>query len=129
MLPNATISAGMIYSLMPAWRPGLSSWKRKSARTSRYGRNKQVGVGAIPGAGDAVDLYELIAGRDLFTGEKLNSHERCITALGLLVGSGSSWRQLAHGLDAELAAVSSRVAARNIAEARQSLKEAVTCFE
>jgi len=130
MAPGPQFMEEEIYQDIPLWaeQAGIRAEILQKARNI-FSLAGHVGVGAIPGAGDAVDLYELVAGRDLFTGEKLNSYERRITALGLLVGSGSSWRQFARGIDSELAAVSSRVIANNITEARHSLKEAVACFE
>lgn len=60
-------------------------------------------AGAIPVIGDAVDLYELFSGRNIFTGEKLSAGERALTALGLLAGSGAYRRNIAKGIDKEAA--------------------------
>ncbi|AKL97575.1 M48 family metalloprotease [Endomicrobium proavitum] len=77
-----------------------------------------VAIGAIPVVGDVVDLYELISGRDVFTGEKLTANERMLTALGILVGSGGQWRAFAKGLDGEISSLS-------VKEAKSSLNSAV----
>jgi len=61
-----------------------------------------VAVGLIPGVGEAVGVYELISGRDIFTGEKLSDLERAAIAFGLLIGVGSEFKGFASGLDAEL---------------------------
>lgn len=89
----------------------------------------RVAIGATPVVGDVVDIYELISGKDFFTGEKLTVLERYLSAFGLLVGSGSSWRAIAKGVDNELIGFTNRVAAKNIFEARSILKNTIKDVE
>ncbi|MCE5300509.1 MAG: pre-toxin TG domain-containing protein [Spirochaetia bacterium] len=44
----------------------------------------RVGVGFIPVAGDALDLYEILTGKDAFTGEQLTGFQRTISCMGVL---------------------------------------------
>lgn len=59
-----------------------------------------VGVGAIPVVGDAVDLYEILSGKDFISNEDLTFGERVVSSLSLLVGSGQSWRMVANAVEA-----------------------------
>jgi hypothetical protein len=88
----------------------------------------QVGVGAIPVIGDAVDLYELLSGREFLTGRELSAGERLLTAAGLLVGSGATWRTMAQGLELTLESrvVIRKIGSRERRRARQALDEATT---
>ncbi len=80
-----------------------------------------VGVGNIPVVGDAVDLYEILAGRDFITDEKLSVGDRVIGSLGLLVGSGKAWREASIAI--ESATHSSSDAASAMAKAREYAAE------
>ncbi len=42
--------------------------------------------------GDFGDLYEIILGESICTGEKLTAGERMISSLGLVIGNGTFWR-------------------------------------
>ncbi len=52
----------------------------------------RIGVGFTPGVNDAVDIYELLIGKDFISGASLSLRERALSGLGLLVGSGSGYR-------------------------------------
>jgi len=62
----------------------------------------RIGIGAIPVVGDVVDLYELFAGKNFFTQENLTIAARILAALGIIVGSGYAWRQMAKAVEKEL---------------------------
>lgn len=53
----------------------------------------RIAVGFIPGVNDAVDLYEVVSGRDFISGEKLSTLGRLVSGVGLLAASGSFWRE------------------------------------
>jgi Putative Zn-dependent protease len=89
----------------------------------------RVAIGSTPIIGDVIDAYELITGKDFFTGEKLTNLERALSAFGLLVGSAATWRAIANGFDNELAKFVGRVPAKNITEARTMLKSSVKDVE
>jgi len=84
-----------------------------------------VAVGLIPGVGEAVGVYELISGRDIFTGEKLSDLERAAIAFGLLIGVGSEFKAFGSAFDVELA----RMSATEAREASASLKYATRVAE
>ncbi len=63
----------------------------------------RAGVGAIPGMGDAIDLYEVLTGIDFFTSEELDTQSRVASAIGLIIGSGSQWRGVLNAVDKEVA--------------------------
>ncbi|MEQ1663974.1 MAG: M48 family metalloprotease, partial [Bdellovibrionales bacterium] len=58
----------------------------------------QMGVRFLPVVGDAIDLYELLLGKNYFTGEVLSFGERAATALGVIAGNGVNWRTAVDGL-------------------------------
>src|SRR3990167_209435 len=58
----------------------------------------RMGLGFIPVVGDAVDLYEVLTGKDFVSGDALGFRERLLSTLGVLVGSGQQWREVARGL-------------------------------
>lgn len=59
----------------------------------------RMAVGAIPLVGDAIDLDEVLTGRDFYTHEPLTYGERAASALGLLAATGQQWRSVAKGLE------------------------------
>ncbi|MDR1940851.1 MAG: M48 family metalloprotease [Endomicrobium sp.] len=89
----------------------------------------RIAIGSLPVIGDVIDVYELISGKDFFSGEKLTALEKTLTAFGLLIGSGSQWRALARGIENEITNLSGRLAAKNIDEARAALKSAIKDVE
>ncbi len=58
----------------------------------------QMAIGAIPVVGDAVDMYEVLTGKDFLTGESLTFGERTASAIGVLAGSGKIWRTVSKKL-------------------------------
>lgn len=52
----------------------------------------RLGLSYSPVLGDLIDLYEASMGRNFFTDEWLTNHERFMAAMGLLAGSGESYR-------------------------------------
>lgn len=62
----------------------------------------RMAVGSMPVVGNAIGLYELLEGKDLFTGEPLSAGQRTISALAVFVGSDKVWREVASGIEKEL---------------------------
>lgn len=52
----------------------------------------RLGLSYSPVLGDLIDLYEASTGRNFFTNEWLTNHERFMAAMGVLAGSGESYR-------------------------------------
>ncbi len=52
----------------------------------------RLGIGFVPVVGDGADLYELLNGRNLVSGQELNWQGRLLSGLGLIVGSGEGYR-------------------------------------
>ncbi len=52
----------------------------------------------IPFVNDARDLYELVVGRDLITGESIDSFGRFLTGVALIAGNGNIYRKAADKL-------------------------------
>lgn len=86
----------------------------------------RMGVGFIPVIGDAVDLYELLAGVEFGTGRKLDFSDRVMTAVGLLAGSGKMWRETYSGIDGTLdsAKLVDRVGRGSVGESKNALNRA-----
>ncbi len=63
----------------------------------------QMAVGSIPVAGNAVSLYEVLTGKDFYSGEELSVGQRSLSCFGVLIGSGSMWRKTAAGIEREIA--------------------------
>jgi hypothetical protein len=89
----------------------------------------RVAIGSMPVIGDVIDVYELVSGKDFFTGEKLSAFERALSAFGVLIGSGSAFRTMANSFDSELARFAGKIPATNISEARSMLKTAIEDVE
>jgi Pre-toxin TG len=53
----------------------------------------KLSIGFTP-VGDAIDLYELVEGKNFYSGEELNVWERSLSSLGLVVGTSSLWRKM-----------------------------------
>ncbi|NEQ44066.1 MAG: hypothetical protein F6K00_11125 [Leptolyngbya sp. SIOISBB] len=51
-------------------------------------------TGFTPFVNDARDLYELLTGKDMITGQSLQDWERAMALLGLILGSGVAWRKM-----------------------------------
>lgn len=81
----------------PWWRSAnptlLNKFKNAFALIGR------MGLGFIPVIGDASDLYEVLTGKDFVSGEDLGFGGRLLSAMGVLVGAGQQWREVAHGLE------------------------------
>ncbi|MEW6516964.1 MAG: M48 family metalloprotease [candidate division FCPU426 bacterium] len=88
----------------------------------------RIGVGFVPAVGDAVDLYEFLTGTEFLTGERLTPFERIMTAFGLLVGSGTGWRNLTAGIEKQFEQETTKIIAENIGEARVALRYARDTF-
>lgn len=90
----------------------------------------RLGVGFIPVAGDAVDLYEFLRGEEFGTGHSLTFNERTLTAAGLLAGSGKAWR-VAQGMEQTLkeATLAKRLGRRTAADADRAFREAQSISE
>ncbi len=71
-----------------------------------------------PGVNDARDLYELFEGKDLLSGEALNSFERSLALVGLAIGSGAGFRVVLEKLG-RAARLETRVANRIAFSARR----------
>lgn len=54
----------------------------------------KIGLSFIPYVGAASDFYELVSGKDFFTGETLSPLDRAFTAIGLAGGQGGNLRKL-----------------------------------
>ena len=57
-----------------------------------YGDMLRLGVGFVPVAGDAADIYELLQGKDFISGQELNWNERLLSGVGIVIGSGAGYR-------------------------------------
>jgi len=79
----------------PWWLGEDKSWQKINSTLSLLAR---MGVGTIPVVGDAIDLYELLTGRDFVTGEPLTFGERAASAFGVAIGAGQQWRAAVDGM-------------------------------
>jgi hypothetical protein len=52
-----------------------------------------VSTSLVPFINDARDIYELVNGRDLFTGEEIDGFGRVVTAVALVAGNGNLYRK------------------------------------
>ena len=57
-----------------------------------YGDMLRVGIGFVPIAGDAADIYELLEGKDFISGQELTWQGRLLSGVGLIAGSGAGYR-------------------------------------
>lgn len=80
----------------PWWTPQNSNLKKLNDTLTLLGR---MGVGTIPIVGDAVDMYEVLSGKDFFTNENLSFGERVASAIGIFAGSGKKWRSASKELE------------------------------
>ena len=55
----------------------------------------RLGVSFIPYVGAAIDIHDLVTGKDFFTGESLSVTQRALTAAGLALGQGHLLREFA----------------------------------
>ena len=78
-----------------------------------------VGTGFVPGINDARDFYELTCGKDLFSGENIGLEGRTLSALGLLIGSGALYRNIAHSVKS-LLPVGDRIGKKAVETALQA---------
>ncbi len=79
----------------PWWLGEDKSWQKINSTLSLLAR---MGVGTVPVVGDAIDLYELLTGRDFVTGEPLTFGERAASAFGVAIGAGQQWRATVDGV-------------------------------
>src|SRR5690606_28751713 len=70
----------LVNVLFPWWQPSDSNLEVLRNALVTLSR---MAVGSLPYAGDAVDLYEVLSGKDFLTGERLTQPERVASALGL----------------------------------------------
>ncbi len=84
----------------------------------------QVGVGLLPGIGDAIDFYELLEGREFFSGEDLGPGARMLSAVGVLVGSGSLYREGSEKISQWAKRAFGQTGRVSVSEIRRSLEEA-----
>lgn len=52
----------------------------------------RLGIGFTPFVNDVADVYELLAGKDFVSGKDLTVFERALSGVGVLVGSGVTYR-------------------------------------
>lgn len=52
----------------------------------------RLGLGFTPGLNDVADVYELLTGKDFVSGATLSAAERLFSGIGIVVGSGASYR-------------------------------------
>jgi hypothetical protein len=62
----------------------------------------RIGVGFTPGINDVADLYELFTGKDFLTGKGLSIDEQLASAVGVVLGSGSLYRQVKRWVNAPI---------------------------
>jgi hypothetical protein len=63
-----------------------------------FEKGLDVSTSLLPFISDARDFYELISGRDLITGEELDTFGRAITGVAIIAGNGNFYRKLADKL-------------------------------
>lgn len=74
----------------PIWRESASWVGEISESLSLLGH---LAIGTIPVLNDAVDLYEVVVGKDFITQKELSLDQRFLSALGLVAGSGGVYRK------------------------------------
>ncbi len=57
-----------------------------------YETMARLGIGFTPILGDVADIYEMIYGKDFLNGKSLSFDERLASAVGVVLGSGSTYR-------------------------------------
>ncbi len=60
----------------------------------------RMGLSFAPGLNDLIDLFEASSGRNFFSGDLLDQNDRFLSAVGVLAGSGASYRyakKILHG--------------------------------
>jgi hypothetical protein len=57
-----------------------------------------ISTSLLPFVSDARDYYELISGKDLITGETLDTFARVVTGVAVIAGSGVLYRKIANKL-------------------------------
>ena len=92
---NARFMMELVNVPRPWWLPANNDWEQVSKALQIITR---IGVGAIPIVGDAIDLYEVLTGKDYFSGEQLSYGERIASTLSLIAGSGHQWREVTDAL-------------------------------
>ena len=78
-----------------------------------------IGLSVTPLVGDARDFYELVTGQDLLTQESIGASGQLLAGLGLLLGSGAVYRNMAAGLASAsetLQKLGGRVFKKNVSE-------------
>lgn len=118
-ISHNTFMKEILHQDVPLWDDGALAQEIREVLTL-LGRTA---VGSVPIVGDGLDLYELIVGRDFWTGEALSPGERVITAAAISAGNGKVWREGAARLQTILqnrqlrSAVSTRDAKRAVEQA------------
>lgn len=84
----------------------------------------QLALSFAPLSGDAIDLFEVLAGKDFFTGASLSVKERLLGSVGLLVGSGAQWRASANEMEALLKGNPAKLGATELKLSKEALSEA-----
>lgn len=85
--------------------------RRETAQNARILQNAFIAIfsletlasaslSAIPFANDARDIYELVTGYDLITGQRLNLFERSLAGMGMIAGSGKLYREVLNRVSA-----------------------------
>ncbi len=77
----------------------------------------RIALGFTPYVGSAIDLYEVVRGKDFFSEEALSASDRALTALGFVIGQGGNLRRLEQAILPSI---------RNASEVRQIVRAAET---
>ena len=104
------------------WQLENNDRERLQQSLSLLGR---MGVGVIPVIGDAIDLYEVLTGRDFYSGQELTYGERVASALGLIASSGQQWRALNDALIGLPKSSISAIDPKKVSEAARVAREAI----
>ncbi|MBI3017932.1 MAG: hypothetical protein HYY62_08110 [Deltaproteobacteria bacterium] len=78
-----------------------------------------IGISVTPLVGDARDFYELVTGQDLLTQESIGTSGQLLAGVGLLLGSGAAYRNIAAGIASAsetLQQLGGRVFKKNVTE-------------
>lgn len=109
------------------WQPENIDWAKLNQALGLIAR---MGVGTIPVVGDAIDLYEVLTGRDYYTGIELTYGERVALALGVIAGSGQQWRAVNDALGglkvprSSIAAIDPKKVSETARVAREAVEQA-----
>lgn len=107
--------------LTPWWAPSSENFEKLKESLALLSR---IGINAIPYVGDAIDLYELLVGKDFLTDKELSFGERVASALGVFAGSGKYWRSAEKDLE-NLGKISKIADEDEVSAAAKAAKEAI----